>query len=153
MKNMIKSLSIVLLIAGTAGAQNIVDEADITTIKEYEINDNQTLTVKTVSSQERVLSFDPKDAGKLNQSLVDAPVKVEETIWIDSDSDKRFDKEFKLSYLKDVDQELNYSPTMDGIYINTSDDTIVITEAGSFEVDADAVENVKIEVETLSDEK
>ncbi len=151
MKTILKTIACSLLIAGSVNAQSITDEANITTIRAYELNNEEIITVKTISKEVRELELDPNDAGQLNQSLVDAPVYVEKTIMIDNDNDTRYDKEVQLTYKRDVEDSLNYIATPEGVYITSSDSTpLFITEVGAYELDSKNVDNITIVVENLN---
>jgi len=154
MKTILKTIACSLLIAGTVNAQSITDEAKTTTVKEYEINNEKTITVKTTSVERRNLMLDPKDAGELNQSLVDSPIYVEKSIMIDYDNDDRFDREVHLTYQKRMEDDLNYVATPNGIYISSSDSTpLFITEPGAYELDSRDIENIKILVKNINTTK
>ncbi|WP_299676388.1 hypothetical protein [uncultured Dokdonia sp.] len=154
MKTILKTIACSLLIAGTVNAQSITDEANITTIKEYELNNNEVVTIKTISKERRDLSFKVEDAGKLNQSLVDAPVYVEKIIMIDHDNDTSYDKEVLITYQKDVEDSLNYTATPEGVYITSSDSTpLFVIEEGTYQVDSQDVEDITIVVEDLNKTK
>ncbi|WP_299764024.1 hypothetical protein [uncultured Dokdonia sp.] len=154
MKTILKTIACSLLIAGTVNAQSITDKANITTIKEYELNNEEIVTIKTISKERRDLSFKVEDAGKLNQSLVDAPVYVEKIIMIDHDNDTSYDKEVLITYQKDVEDSLNYTATPEGVYITSSDSTpLFVTEEGTYQVDSQDVEDITIVVEDLNKTK
>lgn len=151
MKKIFKTLVYSLLIAGTVNAQSITDEAEVTTVKEYELNNEKTITIKTTSTERRNFTFDPNDTGQQNQNLVDAPIYVEKTIIIDYDNDNRFDKQVKLTYQKRMEDDLNYVATPDGLYITSSDSTpLFITEPGAYELDSKNIDNIMILVENLN---
>ena len=151
MKTILKTIACSLLIAGSVNAQSIIDEANITSVREYKLNNEEIITVKTISKEVRELKLDPNDAGQLNQTLIDAPVYVEKTIMIDNDNDARYDKEVQMTYQRDIKNSLNYITTADGVYITSSDNTpLFITEAGAYELDAEKVDNITIVVENLN---
>jgi len=151
MKTILKTIACSLLIVGSVSAQSITDKAATTTVKEYEINNKKTITIKTTSTERRNFIFDSNDAGQQNQNLVGAPVYVEKTIMIDYDNDDRFDKEVQLTYQKHTEEDLNYVATPDGLYITSSDSTpLFITEPGAYELDSKNIDNVMIVVENLN---
>lgn len=154
MKNIFKTMALSIFVMGAAQAQTIVDEANITTTKEYEVNGAETMVVKTKSSEERVLMFDPADKGELNQNLIDAPVMVEKTIWIDNDNDSQFEKEIKLTYEKEIEENLAYQITPQGLAIQTLDNKrVLFAESGSYELDSKMIEEIDIEIEEINTDK
>lgn len=50
MKTTMKTLLCSLLIAGSVSAQSVADKAKTTTVKEYELNNEKTITIKTTST-------------------------------------------------------------------------------------------------------
>lgn len=154
MKSIVITAFFLFIITGTAWAQAIVDEVAITTTKEYEVNQYESMIVKTTEAQERILRFDPRDKGKLNQNLVDAPVLVEKTIWIDDNNDQIFDKEITLSYKKDINENLLYQVTPEGVYITTKDrNRLLFSQEGSYDIETKQVDVLTIAVDELPKKK
>ncbi|WP_299211469.1 hypothetical protein [uncultured Dokdonia sp.] len=149
-----KTLLCSLLIAGSVSAQSVADKAKTTTVKEYELNNEKTITIKTTSTERRNLILDPKDAGELNQSLINSPIYVEKSIMIDYDNDDRFDREVQLTYQKRMEGDLNYVATPKGIYISSSDSTpLFITKPGAYELSSKNIDNIKILVKDINTTK
>lgn len=149
MKTLFKAATLALFITGTTGAQNHIQEIKTTRIESFVNSKEDTITIKTVNHEVQPLLFDTA----IDQDLIEPPIYVDKTIYIDNDSDPLFEKEVSVSYiLKDVGQELNYVATANGVNIITSHFTSrPVTKEGVHEIEIEGFDNMTVILENITE--
>ncbi|WP_299681609.1 hypothetical protein [uncultured Dokdonia sp.] len=154
MKFIITTVLFSLLITIPVSAQSLTNMSKETTIKEYNYNNNEKIiTIKTIESQTQNLELQETDSEKVNQHPEKTSIIITKEILIDNDEDIFYDKKVTISYAKDenVEKNINYTNTPDGIIINTSktlENPIFLTDIGTYKV-----YDTKIKIENLNTAK
>ncbi|MBE14931.1 MAG: hypothetical protein ABNH00_10650 [Dokdonia sp.] len=151
MNTTLKLFAFAFLFGGAISAQNIVQESKETTVVTHEVNDNKSITFKTIDHTMTPVKLKESDKGQVNQARVTGDTKVRKTIMIDSNSDKVYDKKIELSYKMDEEVNLNYSLTDNGLILSTPYNTSkLVTDEGTYYIDSKNVKGIKVTVTNMS---
>ncbi len=150
MKTILKTtlFTVLLSTALTTSAQSLVNESKITSVEIFETNDDS-YTVKTVINEKQPILFNPNDRGMVNQRIIDAPVSVERTIYIDNDNDSVYDKKVSLTYIKDSEDDLDYMVAQNGVVFINDEDNSYVAMDGEYEIETDDIGDVAISIEEV----
>ena len=151
---MIHTLKIALLglfTTATVSAQTNINLTEITKVQIYTNSFGETFKVKTITKERQPHVLDIDERYDLNQTKAYSPVYVDRTVWIDNDNDDIYEKEVILSYTKDMNNQLDYIATANGLFIETSPSSNrLVTEEGTYIVKTVAVNDLTVVVEDVS---
>ncbi|MGM5471079.1 hypothetical protein ACS386_12440 [Flavobacteriaceae bacterium LMO-SS05] len=121
MKNII-CISLLLLTAPVFAQEkpkNVSEEVETTTIKVNNGTEVKEKKVKVTTRKEQHIKLDEKDKNKMDQDIVESPVKVKKTIEIDYDGDNSYDSKVEVGYYEFEGKRYHFKKMNNGFLVSS----------------------------------
>ncbi len=112
-----------LLLAGPVFAQekpkNVSEEVKTTTIKVDNGTEVKEKKIKVTTRKEQSIELDEKDKNKMDQDIVESPVKVKRTIEIDDDGDNSYDSKVEVGFYEFEGKRYHFKKMNNGFLVSS----------------------------------